>query len=485
MILIAVVAIPLVLTFLCAVVRRSRSAGIINAVGHGLVLAVCGYLAGHCAVSVEPVKLGNVLYVDSLSAFFLALISFVTTAAALYSIDYVAHEEEQGGHTAFKARWYYVLFNLFAASMFAVPMVNNLGLVWVAVEMTTLVSAFLVGFHNDKTSIEAAWKYIIICSVGIALALLGIILLYHTVSAQGHVRTLNWTDMMAVRHLLDHNSVKIAFLFLLVGFGTKAGLVPMHSWLPDAHSQAPAPVSALLSAVLLKTALYALIRCTAVVHGTLGNHYTQNLFMAFGVVSLGVAAGLILVQKDVKRLLAYSSVEHIGIIFLGLGFGGLGVLGALLHIVNHAVTKSLMFFCAGSVVQRYKTNNMNIIHGVLSLMPLTGSITILGAFALAGSPPFSIFISELVIVLGGFQQGHFAMTIAALIFMAVAFAGLITHFSGIVFGKKPEQERRVPEGLCTRVSYGVLFVAMCVFGFWIPAAMYTVISSAAGIIQGM
>jgi hydrogenase-4 component F len=359
-------------------------------------------------------------------------------------------------------------------------------MLWVSIEMTTLVSAFLVGFYTTKKSVEAAWKYIIICSVGISLALLGTILLSWTVARQGGIASLNWSEIMGVAGRLDPSVVKLAFLFILVGYGTKAGLVPMHTWLPDAHSQALAPISALLSGVLLKTALYAMLRFAAILTRCAGSGYSDALFILFGLLSLGVSAGFILVQRDIKRLLAYHSIEHVGIIATGIGIGGaLGTYGALFHVFNHAVTKSLLFFAAGDVVKRYRTSDMHLIRGAARALPWAGSILIVGAFALAGSPPFSIFVSEMMILIAAFRAGAYVTAGLFLFFVAVIFGAIIHHFSGVVFGRKPEGITAGDEPAGSKLAYCVLCLVICGAGFAVPSWFMTLLESAAGIVRGI
>lgn len=443
------------------------------------------WLAFGIAGSGHAIAYFNFFYIDSLSALFILTISVINFASALYSIGYISRDLSGGVISEKKARTYYVLFNLFAFSMYFVTCVNNLGMVWVAIEMTTLVSAFLVGFYNNKKSVEAAWKYIIICSVGITLALLGTILFYYTASRHGGIKSLNWSDMVSVAKNMDPKVLKIAFLFILVGYGTKAGLAPMHTWLPDAHSQALAPISALLSGVLLKTSIYAILRYVAIMNRCMDSRYCGDLLIFFGLLSVGVSAGFILAQKDLKRLLAYSSVEHIGIISIGCGIGGpIGLYGALFHVFNHAVNKALMFFTAGDIVKRYKTNEINAIHGVARTMPFAGVMAILGAFALAGSPPFSVFISEIIILVSGFKAGLYLPSVILLLLIAVIFAGIIYHFSRMIFGKRPEQISPGPEAMSAKSSYIFLFIFICLMGLAMPIFFNKLLISSAAIIRG-
>lgn len=484
MLIFPVFIILLSLAFLAMIIKNRRFFNFLNCAGHFFIIILAAIIGLGVLKSWSPYDLFGFFYIDALSAFFILTVSLVNFAAALYSLSYIAKDVSCGNISPRKSGFYYFLFNLFACTMFFVISVNNLGMVWVAIEMTTLVSAFLVGFYNNKHSVEAAWKYLIICSVGITLALFGTILFYYAVSLEGGIKSLNWTEMAAVAKKLDPAAVKVAFLFILIGYGTKAGLVPMHTWLPDAHSQALAPISALLSGVLLKTAVYAILRFTIIANKSVGMDYTGKLFVFFALVSLGVSAGFILVQKNLKRLLAYSSIEHIGVIFLGFGLGGSwGVLGGLFHLFNHAVTKPLLFLGAGSVVKKYNTNNMNMIQGIIGTLPFTGFMLILGVFALAGMPPFSIFFSELMILASGFLKGAYFEVTLAFIFLAVSFSGLIMHFSKIVFGKRPDNIPAENEPVNEKCAFIFLLLFICSAAFLIPGFSKLLIA-ASGILRG-
>lgn len=467
--------------------QRIRTLGAAHAAAYFAAVCASAIFLFRTAVQNRPVGAPDFFLLDGLSAFFIFVISIVCFAAALYSAGYMSRDVQEGRISPRKAAMYYVLFDLFCLSMFVVVAVNNLGLLWAAIEMTTLVSAFLVGFYRTKQSVEAAWKYIIICSVGIVIALMGTIFFSYAMSCSGGARSLNWTDLYAHAGSLDRNLIRLAFIFVLVGYGTKAGLAPMHTWLPDAHSQAVAPVSALLSAVLLKTALYAIIRFGLVVTRCLGGtDYFSRLMTAFGLVSLAIAAVLLLVQKDLKRLLAYSSIEHVGIICVGLGIGGpLAMLGVLLHIFNHAVTKSLMFFSAGTIVNRYGSHNMKMIRGVIQSMPFTGTVFIAGACALIGFPPFSIFMSELLIIIAGFARGAYALTGVFMFFMALAFGAIIYHVCGMVFGKRPHTMPRTDEPLSTKAAYVMLMVLIAGLGIAVPWVIREGLAAASHILTGI
>ena len=439
MLIFFILGIPALLVLAALIFGAKKKFALVNTCGYLVVLLSAALLCKDVIFSRQPAFQCGFIYLDILSAFFILVISIVAFATALYSVGYLGKEIEEGALSEKKSRVYYLLFNLFCLSMFFVPAVNNLGMLWAAIEMTTLISAVSVGFYKTKESVEASWKYIIICSVGIIFALLGTILFYYAFSYSGITKSLNWSDIIAVSHILDKNMLKIAFIFILVGYGTKAGLAPMHTWLPDAHSQAPSPISALLSGVLLKTAVYAILRFGMIVIKGAGFAYFGNLLLLFGLVSLAVSCGFVLVQKDLKRLLAYSSIEHIGIISIGFGLGApLAAAGALLHILNHAIIKSLMFFGAGNIVSAYKKHNMNAIRGVIKAIPFTGIMVLLGIFALTGFPPFFLFFSEIMILISAFTGSSYFVAACLLFGLAVIFAAFIYHFGKMLFGNLPK-----------------------------------------------
>ncbi|MCX5707837.1 MAG: proton-conducting transporter membrane subunit [Candidatus Omnitrophica bacterium] len=465
MLIVLILAIPALLAAGALVINK-KVFGIINSLGYLAVLTASAVLLKETLLADSACTYFGFIYLDALSAFFIFVISIVSFAAALYSIGYIKKDMEKGLMTKKKARIYYALFNLFCFSMFFVPAMNNLGMLWVAIEMTTLISAFLVGFYNTKESVEAAWKYIIICSVGIIFALLGTILFSYAYSLSGGVKSLNWSLLAASAGKMDKNILKVAFIFILVGYGTKAGLAPMHTWLPDAHSQAVAPISALLSGVLLKTALYAILRFGIIVIKGVGFSYFGNLMILLGLISLGLSACFILVQKDLKRLLAYSSIEHVGIISVGLGLGApLAMAGALLHVLNHAVVKSFMFFGAGDIVSAYQKHNMNAIRGVIKALPFTGIMLLLGVFALTGFPPFSIFISEILIIIAAFTNGSYLIAGLLLFFLAIIFGAFIYHFGEMLFGNLPKGMKAAGTPLSAKLAFLFLFFQMCAVGF--------------------
>lgn len=457
-------------------------------------------LTGSCLVSLTLLVIvyqvavnGNIqagqFYVDALSAVLLLVIAILTCTATLFSLSYMKLEIVQGHASLKMLKRYYILLNLFVFTMVCVPVVENMGLLWVAIEATTLSSALLVAFYFDRPALEAAWKYVMVCTVGICLALLGTILLYYAqVSADiGGGQALSWQALKAASGRLDSGMVKLAFVFILIGYGTKAGLAPMHTWLPDAHSQAPSPVSGLLSGALLSCALYAIIRTSIIVKGAVGPAFTEQFLTGFGLLSIVIAVPFILVQHDLKRLLAYSSIEHMGLITLGLGIGTpLAMYGALLHVINHAITKSALFYLAGAVIQHYGTKNILRIRGLVGAAPVMGVLFVAAVLAIAGLPPFSIFYSKLTIVWAAFQSGSAWLGVIILLLMAAIFAGMIYYTLKLGFASAP---RRVAAsgyrpGKPAMAAIAVSLVLMAGGGIYLPAWLDTLITRAVAIMTG-
>ena len=481
----AIFIIPLLTGLTAGLTKDQRQCELRQAAGAGLTLASAGLIAVEVLTN-QPLSLWQqVIYIDALGAFNILLIALVGFIAAVYSVGYLRHDVKELGLSVRHVRMYYLFFHFFILTMLAVSAVNSLGLLWVGIELTTLISAVLVAFYGKQNALEAAWKYLIMGSVGIAFALLGIIFLYlsgiHTVGQQSSA--LNWTALSQAAGDLNAEWVKIGFIFILIGFGTKAGLAPMHFWLPDAHSQAPSPISAVLSGVLLNTALYGLFRVYAIANVTLDGQAAQYLIF-FGLLSIAVTVPFIMVQHDLKRMLAYSSVEHMGIITLSVGLGGaLGLYGAFFHMFNHSMAKSLLFFTAGTICQQYRSKQMPRITGLLKTMPATGGIFLLAAVAIAGAPPFNIFLSELTILMAGFQAGQvwIAAVLAALI--VLIFAGMMYYVVNMVFGEAPA---RIQNPDISRWSAAALIIPLALVvlcGWYIPPALDHTLNQVAGVLQ--
>lgn len=427
----------------------------------------------------------NALFADAFSAFIVLIVSIVGFVASVYSIGYMGHELEHGIMDLKRLRMYYVLFHIFMFTMLLVGVTNNLGL-WIAIEMTTLVSALLMILYSKKSSVEAAWKYMIICTVGITFALFGTILTYYgAVKILGETGdVLSWTSLISVADRFDPTIMKLAFIFILIGYGTKAGLAPMHTWLPDAHSEAPTPVSALLSGVLLNCAMYGIIRFYTIATKSTGTGFTSNLLIIFGLLSIGIAVPFIILQEDYKRLLAYSSVEHMGIIAIGIGFGGIfGIFGAILHMFNHAMTKSLMFFGAGNVLLKHGTKEIDKVSGLVKSMPITGTMLIIGGLAITGSPPFSIFISEFTILAAGFLQGHIISSVLFLLFIIMIFGGFFYNISKMTFGTTKSELAAGEVSRWTLGAMAILMVFVLTLGVYIPPFFYEMIMKVVEVVR--
>jgi hydrogenase-4 component F len=381
--------------------------------------------------------------------------------------------------------------------MLATVSVDNLGLLWVGIEATTLASALLVGFYRTRPALEAAWKYIILCTVGITFALFGVLLTYYA-SAQGGdgSASLDWTDLSLHATSLDPDMMRLAFVFILIGFGTKAGFAPLHTWLADAHSQAPSPVSGVLSGVLLACALYGILRFHVITAGATQSAFSSNLLLAFGVLSVAFAVPFIIVQRDLKRLLAYSSVEHVGLMAVAFGIGGpLGTTAGLLHLVNHAATKALLFFVAGDIAQRFGTRRISALRGVIQVAPLAGWALLLGILAITGMPPFSIFISEIAIASAGFSGDREALvaTVAVVLLLGLVFAGLLAQGLRVVYGSPPREGAAAPHGVQPTRPWreDVMWVATIVplgalvlmFGLYVPEPVTDLLNDVSAVLQ--
>lgn len=435
--------------------------------------------------SAGVVQAGRYLRADGLTAFFLLNIAVILALVLVYSIGYLRHIP--AGRFS-SPRWFYSLTFLFTFTMIAVYLSANLGMLWICVESTTLASALLVGFYNTKGAVEAGWKYLVVCTVGIAFALFGTIALYLAAVKSGvnPASALDWSVLMNAAPGLaaTRDLVKLSFVFVAVGYGTKIGFVPMHSWLPDAHAEAPTPISAMLSAALLNCALYALLRFDTITSHAIGSAFSHTLLLIFGCLSITVAALLMVVQRDLKRLLAYSSIEHMGIVALGIGIGGpLGILGALLHTFNHSIAKSLMFFTAGSVRESFGTLRMRRIHGMARSVPFTSAGLVVGALAIAGMPPFALFISEFMILTAAFSASRYFIAILLLLVLSVVFGALLHHVQRMLAGKRTEEPAKLKLLPSHFAVMGICTTYLIVFGICIPGVFANLLQRALVVLQ--
>jgi hydrogenase-4 component F len=395
-----------------------------------------------CALTAEVIAGGALLvwdhefYIDALNVFLVTLTAFVALTTAVFSRPYMRVERDRGKMTPPRMRLYHSMYQLFTFTMLLALTTNNLGIVWVAMEAATLTTVLLVSVYRTAASLEAAWKYFILCGVGIAQALFGTVLLYmaaeKVIGAQGGA--LLWTHLNAVKGSLDPNIITLAFAFLFIGYGTKVGLVPLHNWLPDAHAEGPTPVSAVLSGLLLNVALYAVLRCKVLTDGALQGPMAGRLMMGFGLLSVVAAVFFLIRQKYVKRMFAYSSIEHMGMMSFAFGMGGpFATYAGLLHMTVHSLIKSAIFFAVGHATQKAGTQLMEGIRGLVVVSPTVGWGLLLGTLAILGMPPFGVFASEFLIVTTAMRDQPWA-TPFLMLALGLAFASVFSRVQAMVFG---------------------------------------------------
>jgi hydrogenase-4 component F len=462
---------PLTAVVVSLVLRRSRIAECIT------ILAAVTDLAVSVPLLRESLRHSltfwhDYVLLDSLGAWVILCISIVYTLASIYAVGYMRLLDEDE-----RLPLFYGLFSGFAFTMLSACVMNNVGVFWIAIELTTLISTFLVGFEREAESTEAAWKYIMVVSAGISLALLGTVLFYWGGSyVLGPSYAMTWAALHGSAAQIYPPLLTVSFLLVLVGYGTKAGLAPMHTWLPDAHSESPAPVSAMLSGALLNASMLGIARFLGVVHGTSVSMFAHSAVVAFGIFSFVLATLFIVRQTGIKRLMAYSSVEHIGVQALGLGFGGpLGIAGALYHMLNHSLNKSLMFFGAGNAMRAYETKEIPKIRQVLRVFPVTGTLWLLGAIGIAGAPPFALFLSEFTILRAGITGRYRWAAIVFVIFLIVVFIAFLSHFRAMYFeSSPPPQVRRMPWAIWRSIPMWLAFLPVLILGLWWPRALWDI-----------
>lgn len=441
--LLILLGVPLFASAVLTFVGDRKFAAEINILGSAATFAAGLGLALEVYAQGPMLAGGKFFFVDAFNVYLAVLTSFVSMTTAIFSRRYMRREREHGrvGHVGM--RFYHAMFQLFIFAMLLCLLTNNVGVLWIAMELATLSTVLLVSLYRTPTAIEAAWKYFILCGVGISQALFGTVLLYFAaekVLGEGG-EALLWTNLSRVSGSLEPTVLSLAFVFLMVGYGTKVGLVPLHNWLPDAHSEGPTPISAVLSGLLLNIALYALVRCKVLVDGSTQTHHAGDIMMGFGILSIIVAAFSLLRQKDIKRMFSYSSIEHMGIATFAFGLGGpIATFGALLHMLVHSLAKSAIFFTVGHASQMHRTQDMDRIKGLLRGNPLVGWGLMFGVMAIVGMPPFGIFTSEFLILTATIKDAPF-MTPFLLLGLAVAFAALFRRVQSMVAGDVPSSQK--------------------------------------------
>jgi hydrogenase-4 component F len=467
---------PLAALLGCLVARGPRICETLNLVASAVSFA-CALPIPFLIDGKEMLFWSDYVIIDRASAWVILCTSIVYFLASIYAIGYMRLLDED--ERLFK---FYALFAGFGLTTLVGPLMNSIGIYWIAIELTTLVSTFLVAFERVAESMEAAWKYIMVVSAGISLALLGTVLFYWSGSfVLGPTYQMTWAVLTEAAPQMNPVVMILAFLLVLVGYGTKVGLAPMHSWLPDAHSESPAPVSAMLSGALLNTAMIGIVRFLGITRAANLGQLPQLVLVAFGALSLLVGALFIVRQRGMKRLMAYSSIEHMGVVALGFGFGGvLGVAGALYHMLNHSLNKSLMFFGAGNMMRAYGTKEILQINGVSRFFPAQGALWLAGAIAITGAPPFGLFLSEFTIMRAGMKPSFSWAVYVMAVLLVVIFIGFMNHFRSMYYGPitTDASPGRKVSGWCA-VPMWLSLAPLLVLGLWWPAGIWNYLTSIA------
>jgi hydrogenase-4 component F len=463
-----ILAIPLLGGLLLALFGYHRLAPELNSLMSGGTFVASAFLTVRVISGGSFTAMNEQFFVDSFNVFLVALTAFVAFTTSLFSRPYMRIEQAHGRLTINMLRLYHSMYQLFIFTMLLALLTNNLGIMWVAMEAATLTTVLLVALYRTPASLEAAWKYFILCGVGLAQALFGTILIYlaaEKVLGPGGTAML-WTHLVGVKTQLEPTVLSIAFMFLLVGYGTKVGLVPLHNWLPDAHAEGPTPVSAVLSGLLLNVALYAVVRSKILVDGALGSHLAGNLMMGFGLLSLVVSAFFLSRQRDVKRMFAYSSIEHMGLMTFAFGMGGsVAAFAGMLHMTVHSLTKSAIFFAVGHATQKSGTQMMDNIRGLIKTNPTIGWGLMIGSLAILGMPPFGVFASEFMIITTA-MHAYPLTTPFLLVALGVSFAAIFGKVQKMVFGETNVKRLPHPPAL---VPVFVHLGLVLLLGLYIPS----------------
>jgi hydrogenase-4 component F len=422
-------------------------------------------------------------FVDPLNVFLVTLTAFVAFTTALFARPYMRIERDHGKMTPPRMRLFHSMYQLFSFTMLLALLTNNMGLLWVAMEAATLTTVLLVAVYRTPASLEAAWMYFILCGVGFAQALFGTILLYlaseRVIGAGGG--GLLWTNLDAAKGSLEPTVMALAFVFMLIGYGTKVGLAPLHNWLPDAHAEGPTPISAVLSGLLLNVALYAILRCKVLTDGALGTRFAGDLMIGFGLLSVVLAAFFLSRQRDIKRMFAYSSIEHMGLITFAFGMGGtIASFAGLLHMTVHSLIKSAIFFTVGHAAQKAGTQLMEQIRGLMRVSPTVGWGLMLGSLAILGMPPFGVFASEFLILTTAMRDFPWA-TPLLLLALGVAFAAMLGKVQPMVFGETTVKPLAHPPAL---IPVFVHLALGLMLGLYIPPYLDNWYQQAARLIAG-
>jgi hydrogenase-4 component F len=464
LVLAAILVIPALGAGLLALLPDDRKGAWLNAFASFLTF-VCALL-----LLIERPATGPYLIVDDLNAVFIVLSTLVGFTTSVFSASYIAHELETGHLTPKYLRFYHAMYQMLMFGMNLALLSNNVGLMWVAVELATLTTVVMVGIYRTPAALEAAWKYFLLGSVGIALALFGTILVYlaaRSTVGEG-LDAMAWSVL--VKHAADFDPafLNLAFVFLLLGYGTKVGLVPLHAWLPDAHAEGPTPISAVLSGLLLNVALFAVLRFKSIMSANPAALAPGPLMVTLGLLSVVFASFMLYRRQDIKRLFAYSSIEHMGVITFAFGMGGtLANFAGLVHMVLHSLTKSAIFFCVGHIAQVKGTQRMADIRGLTVSHPVLGWSLVVGVVAIAGLPPLGIFMTEFLIITSTFARAP-ALAIILGLSLLVALGALLLRLNGLAFG---EPDGRNDPSQASFLPVGLHLALVLVAGIWLPPAL--------------
>ena len=460
----ALLLVPAIGAALLALMRDERKAAWLN--------AFVSFLSFGCALAllIERPAPGSFLIVDDLNVVFILISTLVGFTTSVFSASYIAHELETGHLSHAHLRFYHAMYQMLMFGMNLALLANNIGLMWVAVELATLTTVVMVGIYRTPAALEAAWKYFLLGSVGIALALFGTILVYlaaRAVVGEG-LDAMAWNILVANAAGFDPALLNLAFVFLLLGYGTKVGLVPLHAWLPDAHAEGPTPISAVLSGLLLNVALFAVLRFKSIMSSNPAALAPGPLMVTLGLASVVFASFMLYRRQDIKRLFAYSSIEHMGVITFAFGMGGtLANFAGLLHMALHSLTKSAIFFCVGHVAQVKGTQRMADIRGLTVSHPKLGWSLGLGVIAIAGLPPMGLFMTEFLIITSTFARAPVLAIILGLALL-VGLGALLLRLNGLAFG---EPDGRSDPDKASFLPIGLHLAIVLAAGIWLPPAL--------------
>ena len=471
-----IIALPLVAALICSLSRVKRSVEFVT-----IVASVASF--GAALVMAQKVaRLG--LYspvpyfsVDAIGMIIVLLVTGIGCAAAIYSAPYFQAEVHKQIVGFRRVRQYFILFNLFLTAMVLAVTTTSPVMMWMFIEATTLSTAFLISFYHKPSALEAAWKYLMINSVGLLLSFFGTLLYFTAIPLADRGSLVNWDTLISNISSLDPFIAKVAFIFVLIGYGTKIGFFPMHTWKPDAYSKASSPIGALFSGALLPVVFFAALKFKFLTDMVVGAEYSRNLFTAFGMMSIAVAALIIFTQVNYKRLLAYSTIEHAGVMAIGFGLGGIAATAALLHMIYHSLVKSALFFSAGNLFLKYSSTKIVNVRDAITLIPFTSVLLVLGFLASTGVPPFGLFFTEMYILLAAIKAFP-VIAVAMLVCFAVIFAGFLKHVSAMLFGTAPEGLLVGEVSPWLMVSPVVLLAMVVVLTFHPPVFIVTLLNAA-------